>query len=128
MVLDTSALAAIVFEEPPMTELVAKLKAARDIQIGSPSYFETRMVVLSRRGPDAVKRLERILERSSTEVTEFTRDHAIAATEAFQRFGKGWHPAGLNFGDCMAYAVAKVSGLPLLFTGDDFSKTDVDVA
>ena len=84
------------------------------------------MVMAGRMGPES-RPLDRRASRrrSGAEILPFTEDHARAAAAAFLRYGKGRHPAGLNFGDCMAYAVAKVEGAPLLFTGGDFARTDV---
>ena len=86
------------------------------------------MVLSARTGTDARFSLGRGLRRLQVEIVPFTEEHYEAAVSAFLRYGKGRHPAGLNFGDCMSYALAVVSGLPLLYTGNDFSKTDVQAA
>jgi ribonuclease VapC len=86
------------------------------------------MVVTGRFGADARPRIDRLLVAFDLRILPFTELHARAATEAFLRYGKGRHPAGLNFGDCMAYAVAQVEGKALLFTGENFARTDVVVA
>jgi ribonuclease VapC len=83
------------------------------------------MVLTSRLGRDARPTIAAFLRRLDAEVVPFNREHLDAATTAFLRFGRGRHPAALNFGDCMAYAIASVAGMPLLFTGDDFSRTDI---
>ncbi len=83
------------------------------------------MVVSSRLHCDARPRVTELLRRAGAEVIPFTEEHYEVALDAFLRYGKGRHPAALNFGDCLAYAVARLSGLPLLYVGDDFSKTDL---
>jgi ribonuclease VapC len=84
------------------------------------------MVMAGRRGPDSRSEVDALLETFGLRVLPFTEDHAREAVTAFLRYGKGRHAAGLNFGDCMAYAVARVEGAPLLFTGGDFARTDVE--
>ena len=86
------------------------------------------MVLSARFRADARLSLGIGLRRLQVEIVPFTEVHYEAAVSAFLRYGKGRHPAGLNFGDCMSYAFARVSGLPLLYTGDDFSKTDIQSA
>ena len=83
------------------------------------------MVIAGRKGPDSRPEVEALLATLGLRVVPLTDAHARLATDAFLRWGKGRHPAGLNFGDCMAYAVAKAEGAPLLFTGGDFARTDV---
>lgn len=87
--------------------------------------LETTMVLTARLGQDARPLLAAFLRRLGAEVVAFNEEHLDAATTAFLRFGRGRHPAGLNFGDCMSYAVASVANLPLLFIGDDFPRTDI---
>ena len=86
------------------------------------------MVLSGRLQRDARPTLYGLLRNMGAEIVPFTEEHYEAALSAFLRYGKGRHPAGLNFGDCMSYAFARVSGLPLLYTGGDFSKTDVPTA
>ena len=93
--------------------------------VGAPTLLETVMVLSARLGQDARPIVFAFLRRLEAEVLPFQQEHLDAATTAFLRFGRGRHPAGLNFGDCMSYAVAAVAGLPLLFTGEDFTKTDI---
>jgi ribonuclease VapC len=83
------------------------------------------MVLGSRLGRDARPLVNEFLREAEVEVVPFGRDHYEIAVDAFRRYGKGRHAAGLNFGDCLTYALARLSGLPLLFTGDDFSQTDL---
>lgn len=86
------------------------------------------MVIAGRKGPDSRPEIDALLDQLRARVTPLTDAHARLAADAFLRYGKGRHPAGLNFGDCMAYAVAKSEGAPLLFVGEDFARTDVVAA
>ena len=127
MIIDTSALIAILFSESEAKPFYEKIVSARICLLGAPTYFEATMVVISREGVDAVADLDELIERLGINVLAFNRDHMLAARQAFVRYGKGQgHPAQLNFGDCMAFAISKVEAMPLLFKGDDFSKTDVE--
>jgi len=128
MVLDTSALVSIQIEEPGFQTLFRKIEEAPHVMIGAPILFEAAMVLSGRTGTDARFSLSRGLRRLGVEIVPFTEEHYDAAVSAFLRYGKGRHPADLNFGDCMSYALARVSGLPLLYTGTDFSKTDITAA
>jgi ribonuclease VapC len=85
-------------------------------------------VVEARQGPDATRDMELLVESAIDQIVEFGHEHAVSAAQAWRRFGKGRHPAALNFGDCLAYAVADVADVPLLFKGDDFARTDVRAA
>jgi ribonuclease VapC len=91
----------------------------------SPAFLETSMVMFGRNGLRGHEQLETLIKDAQLEIIPFTHSHARAAADGFLRFGKGRHPAGLNFGDCMSYAVAKVEGRPLLYVGADFGATDV---
>ena len=128
MVLDSSAIVAIVLKEPGHERLVQAMDRAEVIVAGSPTLVEATMVLTSRLGQDARPVLFAFLRRAEAEVVAFNEQHVDAAASAFLRFGRGRHPAALNFGDCMSYAVAAVSGLPLLFTGGDFARTDIEMA
>lgn len=125
MVLDTSAIVAIHLREPGYERLIETIDHAEIVVIGVPTLLETTMVLTARLGQDARPMLLAFLRRLESEVVAFNEEHLDAATTAFIRFGRGRHPAALNFGDCMAYAVASVAGLPLLFTGEDFGRTDI---
>ncbi len=125
MVLDSSAIVAIHLKEPGYERLIEKIDAAEVIVVGVPTLLETIMVLTSRLGQDARLIIFAFLRRMDAEVVPFNEEHMDAAATAFIRFGRGRHPAALNFGDCMSYAVASVAGLPLLFTGEDFSQTDI---
>jgi ribonuclease VapC len=128
MVVDSSALVAILREEPGHERLLPKALSADRTIVGAPVAFEAAMVLSGRWHRDARSTLHGLLRSIDAEIIPFREEHYEAAVSAFLRYGKGRHPARLNFGDCMSYAFARVSGLPLLFTGDDFSKTDIQVA
>ncbi len=127
LILDSSAVVAIVEEEdghPRLLEAVAGGSAA----IGAPTLFETAMVLVSREDTAGVRALSRFLDDYRVTLLDFDERHVEAAVRAFVRYGKGRHQARLNYGDCMAYAIAKLAGAPLLFVGDDFAKTDLEAA
>lgn len=125
-VLDTSAVAAVVFGEPDAEAMLsAMLAEVGDLVISAVSRVEVGIVVEARQGPEAANDLGILLDRLGVGVTPVDVDQAQAALSAWRRFGKGRHAAGLNFGDCFAYAAAKVSAAPLLFKGQDFRQTDV---
>jgi len=125
MVLDTSAIIAIHFQEPDYERLIEALSHADLVMAGVPTVLESAMLLTARLGQDARPLLYAFLRRVEVELVAFNEEHLDAATTAFLRFGRGRHPAALNFGDCMAYAVASVAGLPLLFTGEDLARTDI---
>lgn len=116
----------MLLQEPGWEALYEKIDRANRLLVGAPTYLESEMVVLGRGGDG--RDVNRFLELHSAEIIEFSEDHARIALEAFAKFGRGRHPARLNFGDCMAYAVANLSGLPLLSVGEDFAKTDIVAA
>ena len=128
MVLDSSAIIAIELQEPGFERLIDKIGDAKAVVMGIPTMFETAIVLSRRRGQDARPWLRGFLRSTKAEAVLFTDEHLDAAIDAFLRFGKGRHRAALNFGDCMAYAVAAVAGLPLLYTGNDFAQTDIPAA
>lgn len=115
-------------EEPEYGILVAKIARADVRIIGAPTALETALVLGGRIHQDVRQLLAALLLRFGIEVVSFTRVHYDAAIDASLRYGKGRHPAALNFGDCMSYAVASVSGFPLLYTGNDFAQTDIEAA
>ena len=125
MVLDSSAIVAIHLREPGHERLIDRIDAAEVVVVGVPTLLETAMVLTTRLGHDARPMLFAFLRRLDAEVVPFNQEHLDAALSAFIRFGRGRHPASLNFGDCMAYAVASVAGMPLLFSGEDFKRTDI---
>lgn len=126
MILDTSALLAIVFREPEHERILSAVAAAEWLGIGAPTLAEAGIVLAARLGANGRPILAMLLEQLDLEVMPFEAAHALAAREAFLRYGRGRHPAGLNFGDCLTYAIAKVSGQPLLFVGNDFSQSDLE--
>lgn len=128
MILDSSAVVAILMEEPEAEDVLAKLRQPGSIGIGVPTLVETSMVLTSRWRKDSAPILEKFLSELGALVLSFDEAHWRVASEAFLRFGKGRHPAALNFGDCMSYATARVAGRPLLYVGADFPKTDLDLA
>lgn len=111
----------------PEADAFARIIARETALIVTPTLLETRMVLVNRIGDHALAFIDAIIRRPSIRPVAFSLQLSDLAAEAFDRFGKGRHPAGLNFGDCMAYAVAKAHDVPLLFKGDDFSRTDVRV-
>ncbi len=104
------------------------MDSAEILLVGAPTLLETVMVLTARLGQDARPLLWAFLRRLGAEVIPFGEEHLDVAVTAFLRFGRGRHSAALNFGDCLSYAVAAVAGLPLLFTGEDFAKTDITAA
>jgi ribonuclease VapC len=125
MVLDSSAIVAIHLKEPEYERLIEAIDHAQVIVVGVPTLLETAMLLTARLGQDARPHILAFLRRLDVQVVPFNEEHLDAATTAFLRFGRGRHPAALNFGDCMAYAVASIANLPLLFTGGDFARTDI---
>lgn len=125
MVLDSSAIVAVLLKEPGHDRLLETIERAELIVVGAPTMLEATMVLTTRLGQDARPLLSAFLRRLNAEVVAFNEEHLDAATTAFLRFGRRRHPAGLNFGDCMSYAVASVANLPLLFIGEGFPRTDI---
>lgn len=128
MIIDTSALIAIFLEEAGFELLLEKSKKAEVVFVGAPMALEAAFVLTSRVKQDPRPLLQTLLRNLNAEIVDFGEIHYHAAVSAFLRFGKGRHKAALNFGDCMSYALAQVSGLPLLYFGDDFSRTDIQSA
>jgi len=128
MILDSSAIVAVMLAEPGCEILLDKISSAPVIGVAAPTVVEAAMVLSSRFQRDAQPELNEFLKQAEAEVTPFTARHVDAAIAAFLRYGKGRHPAGLNLGDCLAYAAASVSAAPLLFAGRDFSRTDISSA
>jgi ribonuclease VapC len=125
MILDSSAILAILLREPGWRQLATKLAQAAFAGAGAPTLAEVSIVLTAKLAFDARLLLEEFLRESGIEIIVFAPEHFRAAADAFYRYGKGRHPAALNFGDCLTYAAASVSGLPLLFKGSDFSRTDL---
>ncbi len=128
MIVDSSALLALILREPGWERLLDAVAGAEWIAVGAPTLVETGIVLTSRLGAAARPVLAMLIEDLALSVVPFDAAHAREARIAFATYGRGRHPAALNFGDCLTYAVAKLSGAPLLFVGDDFSRTDVEPA
>ena len=128
MILDASAVVGIVLREPGYEDLRDKLSTPASIGIGTPTLAEAGIVIANRLRIDSVAILAELCTEFEIIEIPFGEPHWRETARAFRRFGRNQHPASLNFGDCMAYAVAKLAGEPLLFLGDDFSKTDIDAA
>ena len=128
MIVDTSALMAIVFQEAGYQDVLDRILSAPVVAAGSPTLAEAGVLLHARLGTDSYGLLERLLDELAIEEASFGSLHWREAVEAYRRFGKGQGPPGLNFGDCLTYAVARLSGEPLLFVGEDFPKTDLDSA
>jgi ribonuclease VapC len=125
MILDSSALIAILLDEPERREFNEAVEAADSVQLSVASYVEISIVLESRFGSAGLRELDLYLARAEIELTDVDVDQARVARRAWSQFGKGRHEAGLNYGDCFAYALARVTGQTLLFKGQDFGRTDV---
>jgi ribonuclease VapC len=128
VILDTSAILAVFFGEPEADEFLHKIGAATIVGVGAPTVVESAIVLAARLGEAGPPQLARVIERAGLVVIPFAQAHWQVAADAWLRFGKGRHPAALNFGDCLAYATAQLAGRPLLCKGDDFAKTDLPLA
>ena len=128
MVVDTSALLAVLFMEPEAETFVRAMMAADSRLISAANYLEAAIIVDARRGPDAGRDLDEFVDRTGLAVEPVTLDQARTARQAYRTFGRGHHPAGLNFGDCFAFALAVTSGRPLLFKGTDFARAGLTPA
>lgn len=126
MVIDTSALVAMLSDEPEAPAFEAAIEADPVRLMSTASYLEVSIVVEARFGEPGGRELDLWLHRAGVELVSVDTEQADAARSAYRRYGRGRHRAGLNFGDCFAYALATISGEPLLFKGDDFAHTDVD--
>jgi ribonuclease VapC len=128
VILDSSAIVAMVLREEGHLELIEKLQEATASAVGTSTLVEASLVIRARLQTDPMLILDRLLRDFDVTVVEFREPHWREASDAFARYGKGRHPAALNYGDCMSYAVAKLAGAPLLFVGEDFSSTDLERA
>lgn len=128
LVVDTSVLVAIIREELGFEVIHEQLGKAQTPCIPSPTVLETLMVLTSSGQENRRSQLEDFLETMTVRIVAFDEDDYRAAYSAFLRFGKGRHPAALNFGDCMVYALAAKYNAPILCTGDDFTQTDIQIA
>lgn len=128
MVIDSSALLAILQDEPERRAFNEAIEGAASRAISVASWVEVSMVIETRTGAEGLRDLDLFVDRARIEIIPVNVEQGKAARRAFSRFGKGRHPAGLNYGDCFAYALASHLGEPLLFKGEDFGKTDVTPA
>ena len=128
MILDSSAVVALFLQEPDHELLRHKIGAATFVGISAATLVETALVLSARLKRDTRGSLARFIEESGAIIIPFTESHYSLAVSAWLKYGKGRHPAALNFGDCLAYATAKAAAMPLLFVGDDFPQTDLPLA
>ena len=127
MIVDTSAVLAVLFGEPDAERYARAILTASPCRMSVASLLEAS-IVIGGRGRATDVELDSFVEEAEIELSPVTREQVEAARHAWRRFGRGNHEAALNFGDCFAYALARTSGEPLLFKGDDFTRTDVETA
>jgi ribonuclease VapC len=128
MILDSSAIVAVVLREPGFEELVRKIAGAQTVAVGAPTLAEAGIVLTARLERDARGLLQGLLREWEAVTVNFGEEHWREALSAYSRFGRGRHRARLNFGDCLSYAVAQLAGEPLVCTGNDFARTDLELA
>jgi ribonuclease VapC len=128
MVIDSSAVLGILRKEADALQLLRKMALAPNRVISAANFLEAAIVMDSRLGSEGGTDVEDFIVETNTQIVSVRVEHARIAREAYRRFGRGYHPAKLNFGDCFAYALAKETDEPLLFKGKDFVLTDVRVA
>lgn len=128
MILDTSAMVAILYREAEAVTFAQLIHDADACRISVANHVELSMVVESQLGPEGMRQADAFFRRAGVTIEAVTVEHGELARQAFLDFGKGRHKAGLNFGDCFAYALAKATGEPLLFKGNDFPLTDIAAA
>ena len=128
MIVDTSALVAVLFGEADAERYEDAIARAETCRISAANLLEVFIVVESRGGTAAGQECDAFLEKAEIDTEPVLPEHAQEARRAWRRFGKGNHPAALNYGDCFAYALARTTGEPLLFKGEDFARTDIEAA
>ena len=128
MIVDSSAVLAVLYREPDAARYETAIAMAQNCSMSVANVLETSIVVEGRGGMVAGRELDAFLDGAGIALVPVTAEHVEAARHAWRRFGKGNHRAALNFGDCLAYALAKTTGEPLLFKGEDFAHTDVKPA
>lgn len=126
MVIDSSAVIAILFAEPEAEAMARAIGNDPKRLMSSVNALESSIVIEAKSGEAGGREFDLLCHHSSIEIIPLTAEHYVLARSAWRRFGKGRHPAGLNMGDCCAYALARHSGEPLLYKGDDFGRTDID--
>ena len=125
MVIDSSAIIAVLLNEANAAQIAEAIDSGSQRLLSAASLLEASIVIESRKGEAAGRELDLLIYRAAIEVVAVDQDQAEIARIAWRRYGKGRHPAGLNYGDCFSYALARSRGLPLLFQGEDFSRTDI---
>ena len=125
MIVDTSVVIAIIFGESDAGTLARAISAASSCRLSAATFLEVSILAESRSGDKGIRLLDSFLQESRAIIEPVTEEQALLARQGYSDFGKGRHPASLNFGDCFSYALAKATGEPLLFKGEDFRKTDV---
>jgi ribonuclease VapC len=125
MVLDTSALLALLLDEPEAEDFRAAVEEDTTRLVSAATLLETALVIEARKGEPGGRELDALIRTADVVVVPVDAEHVFEARRAYRRFGKGRHAAGLNFGDLFAYALARTAGEPLLFKGDDFARTDI---
>jgi len=125
MVLDTSAVLAILLNEPEAPAFERAIESDPTRLMSAASFLETAIVIEARFGEAGGVELDLLVHKAGIDIAAVTADQAEIGRQAFRQYGRGRHPAAMNFGDCFAYALSRTSGEPLLFKGDDFSRTDV---
>jgi ribonuclease VapC len=125
MIIDTSALLAVLYQEEDALYFAEAIAAAFSCQMSAANFLEAAINIDLAGDAEASRQLDVFIKRAGIEIRAVTHEQAQTARQAYLDFGKGRHPAGLNFGDCFAYALVKETGQPLLFKGEDFSKTDI---
>ena len=128
MIIDSSAVVAILLHESDADCLATKLTEAPRPRMSAATLLELTIVMENKGGPRAGYELDDFITQTEVEIVPVTLDQAETARVAWRRFGKGNHPAHLNFGDCFSYALSKTTGEPLLFKGNDFAQTDIKPA
>ena len=128
MIVDTSAILAVLFNEPDAGHFTRAIAESTLCRMSTANYLEAALVIEGRTGMAGGHELDLFIKRATIELVPVSVEQAQAARLAWRRFGKGNHPAGLNFGDCFAYALAEVTGEPLLYKGEDFALTDAEPA
>jgi ribonuclease VapC len=126
MVIDSSAIVAILLNEADAADIAQAIESNSQRLLSAANLLEASIVIESRKGEAGGRELDLLIYRAAIEIVAVDQDQAELARIAWRRFGKGRHPAGLNYGDCFAYALAKTRQLPLLFQGGDFTRTDID--
>lgn len=128
MIVDTSALLAILFDEPDAERYARALADADTVRLSAGSFVEAAIVVEAQTNASGRGQFDALVRRAAIVIEPFTEEQAHIARQAYTDFGKGRHPASLNFGDCFAYALARATAEPLLFKGEDFGRTDITPA